>query len=266
MSSPLRLFNYAELPMYVAPVEVRQASEQWLRQVCRILDVEREHPEWPGLDSLWLAPQLLLAQACGYPLMTRLRGRVKLIGRPAYELPYATAGNHRSLLLARADDGRVSLADYRGSRAVINDDTSNTGMNLLRQRVLAFRSGDRFFATVGRSGGHQHSLRWLREGRADLAAVDCVTFAYLSRFAVQEVLGLKVVALSAESPCLPYIGSVNLSEQQLLCVREAMNQALHDLPLVGAVLGVDRVLAATAADYEVLLQYEREAEDKGFEL
>lgn len=252
--------------MYVAPAEVRQANEQWLTRVCRILGVGRERAEWPGLDSLWLAPQLLLTQTCGYPLMTRLRGRVKIIGRPAYELPYATAGNHRSLLLARVGDGRVSLADYSGSRGVINDDTSNTGMNLLRQRLLALRSGDRFFASVGRSGGHQQSLRWLREGRADLAAVDSVTFAYLSRFAAQEVLGLKVVAVSAQSPCLPYIGSVNLSEQQQVGVREAMNQALQDLPQVGAVLGVERVLPATAADYEVLLHYEREAVDTGFEL
>lgn len=266
MSRSLQAYNQAELPMYVAAAEVRQANELWLAHICRILDIDRERADWPGIEAIWLAPHLLLTQTCGYPLVTMLRGRVKVIGKPVYELPYATGGHHRSLLLARGDDGRTSLADYCNSRGVINEDNSNTGMNLFRHRLLALRKGGRFFATLERSGGHQESVRWLREGRADLAAVDSVMFAYLSRFAAREVQGLKVVALSAVSPCLPYIGSVDLSEGHCECIRSAMNQALQDLPRVGAVLGIDRVLPGTATDYEVLLQYAREAADAGFEL
>lgn len=252
--------------MYVAPGEVRQANEQWLAEVCRILGVIRRKAEWPGLDSLWLAPQLLLTQSCGYPLMTRLRGQVKVIGRPSHDLPHASGGNHHSLLLSREGDGRSLLAEYYGSAGVINEDTSNTGMNLLRQRLLALRKEGRFFAAVGRSGGHRESLRWLRERRADLAAVDSITFAYLSRFAPAEVTGLKIVALSAQSPCLPYIGSVGLTEVQVLLIRQAMNQALLDLPWVRSVLGIDSVLPAAQADYEVVLSYEQQARAAGFTL
>jgi hypothetical protein len=52
-----------------------------------------------------LSPDLLLTQTCGY-LMTLLRDQVRIVGRPRYELPDASAGNHCSLILSRADDAR----------------------------------------------------------------------------------------------------------------------------------------------------------------
>src|SRR5207253_7112883 len=72
---------YAELPMYVAPEQVRQANEQWLTRILERLGVARRSAEGLELMQLWLAPQLLLTQTCGYPLMTALRGRVRVIGR-----------------------------------------------------------------------------------------------------------------------------------------------------------------------------------------
>ena len=52
----------------------------------------------------------------------------------------------------------------------------------------------------------------MAEGRADLAAIDSVTYDYLARFAPAEVAGLSVIARSAPSPTLPYIGALGLSD------------------------------------------------------
>ncbi|EJN25149.1 hypothetical protein PMI35_04082, partial [Pseudomonas sp. GM78] len=84
---------YAELLMYVAPEPVRQANERWLSRILERLGATRRNAEGLSLMDLWLSPHLLLTQTCGYPLMTALRARVRIIGRPRYELPDASGGS-----------------------------------------------------------------------------------------------------------------------------------------------------------------------------
>ncbi|KAF1010477.1 MAG: hypothetical protein GAK32_01476 [Pseudomonas fluorescens] len=256
--------HYAELLMYVAPARIQQAGEAWLSRIFERLGVRRLGAGHLDLRALWRSPELLLSQTCGYPLMTELRGQVRLIGRPRYELPHSSAGHHCSLLLTREDNDREALADFAGSRGVINGHDSNSGMNLLRERLAPLQQGGRFFASVRISGAHRESLRWLREDRADLAAIDSVTYDYLARFAPEEVAGLRIVTRSAPSPTLPYIGATGLSEQGVLEIRQAMNQALQDLPDVVDTLGIHAVLPAQEADYQVLMDYQQQAQAAGY--
>ncbi len=256
--------RYAELLMYVAPHEVQEANERWIERIVEKLGVRRGSARDLELMQLWLSPQLLFTQTCGYPLMTLLRGQVKLIGRPRYEFEHASGGTHCSLLLSHEREGRRTLEDFYDSRGVINDEGSNSGMNLLRHSLAPLHQDGRFFDSVGQSGAHRESLRWLREDLADLAAVDSVTFAYLARFAPHEVAGLRVVARSALSPCLPYITHAETSVEAIEGIRAAMNQALQELPDVAATLGLSEVLPACEADYQVLLDYRDEAQALGF--
>ncbi|AVE05373.1 phosphate ABC transporter substrate-binding protein [Pseudomonas palleroniana] len=256
--------HYAELRMYVAPEAIQQANDQWLTRIFEHLALRRLNADHLDLPGVWLAPQLLMAQTCGYPLMTQLRGQVRVIGRPRYELPHSSGGEHCSLLLTRDDNPRHTLADFYNSRGVINGHDSNSGMNLLRERLAPLQRDGRFFATVDISGAHRESLRWLREDRADLAAIDSVTYDYLARFSPQEVAGLRIVAHSAPSPTLPYIGARGLQDAQVTAIRLAMNQALEDLPQVAKILGVQEVLAASEDDYRVLLDYQRQAIASGY--
>ena len=258
--------HHAELPMYPAPEPIRVANEQWLTRILEHLGHSRLDATNLMLAELWLSPDLLLTQTCGYPLMTALRGRVRVIGRPRYELPEASAGQHCSLILGRADDPRDTLAEFCHSRGVINSEDSNSGMNLLRQRLAPLQRNGRFFASVGISGGHRESLRWLRENLADLAAIDSVTFAYIARHAPEEVSGLRVVARSALSPTLPFITAAGASDEQVERLLQVMNQTLHELPEVVQTLGLPEVLPATESDYEVLLDYQRDAEAQGYGL
>ncbi|WP_448649883.1 phosphate/phosphite/phosphonate ABC transporter substrate-binding protein [Pseudomonas fluorescens] len=256
--------HYAELLMYVAPAAVQQANQQWLARIFERLNLTRGNADHLDLHALWLAPELLVTQTCGYPLMTQLRGQVRVIGRPRYELAHGSKGEHCSLLLTRDDNPRSALADFYNSRGVINGHDSNSGMNLLRERLAPLQRDGRFFASVGISGAHRESLRWLRENLADLAAIDSVTYDYLARFAPQEVAGLRIVTHSAPSPTLPYIGPLQLSDEQVLRIREAMNLALQDLPQVVETLGIQEVLPASEDDYQVLLGYQQHAASVGY--
>lgn len=256
--------HIAELLMYVAPEPIRQANERWLALILERLNSARLEAQNLSLPDIWLSPDLLLTQTCGYPLMTALRGQVRVVGCPRYELPDANGGNHCSLLISRADDARRTLPAFFDSRGVINGEDSNSGMNLLRHRLAPLHREGRFFASVGISGSHRESLRWLRDDLADLAAIDSVTFAYLARHAEEEVTGLRVIARSAFSPTLPYITAVTASDQQLEALRRVMNSALHELPEVAEVLGLQEILPASDGDYQVLLDYRQEAESLGY--
>jgi ABC-type phosphate/phosphonate transport system substrate-binding protein len=253
--------GHAELLMYPAPEPVREAGERWLARTLQLLEAERL--PWTGTDlhALFRSPDLLLTQTCGYPLMTQLRGQVRLVGRPDFDLPHSDNGEHCSLLLVRDDEPRDSLQALRGCRGAANSLDSNTGMNLLRHALAPLQQNGHFFSNLELSGSHRQSLAWLREGRVDLIAVDSVTFAYLALYAAEEVASLRLLQTSAPSPTLPYITAAD--EAQAERIRVALNQALVDEPEVAQVLRIRQVLPASEVDYQVLLTYERHAAELG---
>jgi ABC-type phosphate/phosphonate transport system substrate-binding protein len=255
--------GFAELLMYVAPPRVQAAQEAWLTRVLELLSADRLDAQGLDLKQLWLSPSLLMTQTCGYPLMTALRGQVQVVGRPVYRLPNSAGGNHCSVLVARSDDPRQRLEDFRGSHGLLNSRDSNSGMNLFRHALAPLQQEGKFFARVSLTGGHRNSLAEIKAGRGDLAAIDSVTFDYLAREASEEVSGIKVIGRTAQGPCLPYI---TRRGGDATAIRDAMNQALKDLPDVARVLAIDEVIPTSEAVYEVLLQYEREGEVFVFDL
>ncbi|MFR0692922.1 phosphate/phosphite/phosphonate ABC transporter substrate-binding protein [Enterobacterales bacterium AE_CKDN230030158-1A_HGKHYDSX7] len=253
--------SLAELPMYTAPAVIRDASEAWITRTLELLGVRRGRWQGDDLHALFLAPDLLFTQTCGYPLMTALRGRVRLVGRPDFTLPHSAHGEHCSLLLVREDEPRGDLQALRGCRGAANNPDSNTGMNLLRHALVPWQRDGRYFSELHWSGSHRQSLAWLREGRVDLVAVDSVTFAYLALHSAEETTGIRLLQRSAPSPALPYITAGD--EALATDIRAAMNLALQQHPALLSALGIRQVLPAAEADYEVLLDYQREAAERG---
>lgn len=251
----------AELPMYTAPEAVRHTSEAWIAHTLELLGVRRQRWQGDDLHALFLTPDLLFTQTCGYPLITALRGRVRLVGRPDFDLPHSAGGEHCSLLLVREDEPRNDLDSLRGCRGAANNPDSNTGMNLLRHALAPWQRDGRYFSELQWSGSHRQSLAWLREGSVDLIAMDSVTFAYLALHSPAETRGVRLLQRSAPSPALPYITAAD--EADARDIREAMNQALEQHPQLSTALRIRRILPVVEADYQVLLDYEREAVSLG---
>lgn len=253
----------SDLSMYLAPARVLQAQHAWLERILEILGERRGQKQIVDLAAHWLSPDLLLSQTCGYPFVTSLRGKVRLIGRPSYELTHSSGGDHCSVLLCRADSAVTDLAGFQGRHGLINAWDSNSGMNLLRH-TLAGISDRGFFSTLTVTGSHRESLRRLKEGEGDLASIDSVTYDYLARDHSAEIDGLRILVRSARSPCLPYITSIGQTAADAVSIRNAMNEALGQLPEVSRDLAIKEVLPASEADYECLLEYERSAASRGF--
>ncbi|WP_246883025.1 PhnD/SsuA/transferrin family substrate-binding protein [Pseudomonas sp. Tri1] len=157
----------------------------------------------------------------------------------------------------------TDLAGFQGSHGLINAQDSNSGMNLLRH-TLAGISARGFFSRLTLTGSHRESMRMLKDGDGDLASVDSVTYDYLARDNSDEIEGLRILARSVRSPCLPYITSIRRTPADVDSIRKAMNEALSQLPEISRDLAIKEVLPASEADYECLLEYERSAAHCGF--
>ncbi|MGP6270745.1 PhnD/SsuA/transferrin family substrate-binding protein [Pseudomonas paraeruginosa] len=254
----------AALDMYVEPDCVRQAGRGFIDEVCRRLGVRRCAPAAAELAVQWRQPNLLFAQACGYPLVTQLQGQVAVLAVPSYDLADCAPGEHCSLFVAAEGEARRRLDEFRDTRLALNGHDSNSGMNLLRHALAPLGRDVAFFAEVRISGGHVRSLAMVAAGEAELTSVDALTFAYLQRHAPERLAGLRVLGRSAPSPALPLITSLRWSATQRRELFEALNLTLVECPELARTLALKSFLPAGEEHYRILLDYERQAEGWGY--
>ena len=76
-------------------------------------------------------------------------------------------------------------------------------MNLFRATIAPVAGGGAFFRAIMVTGSHEASVAAVAEGLADLAAIDCVSFALLERGRPELIERVAVVAESPRSPSLP---------------------------------------------------------------
>ena len=229
-------------------------------------DVPDALDETVAHDAAWCDPRLLLAQTCGYPLATRLAGRVRVVATPVYDHPGCQGALNGSFVIVRADAAFANLAELRGQVAAINDRTSNSGMNLLRHTIAPHAMGGRFFARVVESGSHRASLALVASGAADVAAIDCVTFGNLARFAPEAVAGVRILAETAKTPGLPLITRADASADAVEALRRAL-LAFADEPAAAPlrdVLGLSGFAVLPDGTYDAVLALEREAVALGY--
>lgn len=175
---------------------------------------------WPA----WEAPDLVLSQTCGYPFRARLHDRVAYVGTPDYGVEGCPPGYYRSVLVARADDPRCTLAEFDGARFAFNEALSQSGWAAPQTHVAGLGLTLR---PVLKSGGHRLSARAVAEGQADLAALDAVTWRMLQGDE-PAVARLKPVGLTDPTPGLPLIAAAGTdTEATFAAVAEAI-AALSD--------------------------------------
>lgn len=220
------------------------------------------------LDAIWTAPDLLLAQTCGYPLTARLGEAVDLVATPVYDAPGCEGAWHRSALIVRRDDPATDLGALSGRRAAINAPDSNTGMNLLRAAVAPLARNEHFFGQVIETGAHARSVWAVIAGHADIAAIDAVTLALLrDRFPAID-RRLRVLGWTAATPGLPLITSARQPAATIAALRCALADVLAD-PALAATRAALRLVGITVlarTDYNVVPALERAARIAGYPL
>lgn len=185
--------------------------------------------DWPSdLDAAWLAPDLLLSQTCGYPLRRQLAGKIRLVGVPCYNAPGCSGFLYSSLLIVDADSPYHDLADLAGKVAAINEIGSQSGYSALRHSVAPLAQAGRFFADVIETGRHEHSIDAVRDGGADIAAIDSVTLALLQRYQPERLAGIRIIGQTAPVAGLPFITALSRPPADVARLQRGLQRTFID--------------------------------------
>jgi ABC-type phosphate/phosphonate transport system substrate-binding protein len=190
-------------------------------------------PDELDFRTVWLHPQLLFAQTCWGPMEQGLSRHVQVTGQPGYDGFEGGQGEFYSSAILMRSEGQAHASPAAGGRAAIP-------LDLLRSRRLAFNSPDSMSGIIALSrdleamgattnlfservetGGHRDSIVAVAEGRADVCAIDCRTWAMAQRFerAAQDV---QVVGWTKRRKGLPYITAAGVSNDLLARLRAAL--------------------------------------------
>lgn len=174
----------------------------------------------------WTSPHFFFGQACGYDVRMAYANHLTAMATPCYDVPGCRGNCYRSFVVVRDNSSFRSVEDLRGKRCVINTPTSHSGMNVLRALVAPIHCDGRFFGDVQLSGAHEQSLQEIQSGRADVAAVDCVTWALLSRYRPGEISGTRIIHETDPVPAPPYVTAADVDAEILQAMRTVLTDVM----------------------------------------
>jgi len=237
----------ASLPMYT-----HQRLEAEHRRYWQLIHAALKNS---GMDSpaeltpggkryeIWKDPDLVLSQTCGMPYRNDLHGVVTLVGTPDFGLADCRPGFYRSVIVVRRDDPRHDMEAFRDATFAFNGEDSQSGFAapFAHAKALGF-----WFENRIKSGVHLRSAQFVAEGRADIAALDAVTWRLVERYEAC-ASSLRVLETTAQTPGLPYITALNRDGGMIF---DAVARAIAGLsePDRGA-LGLKGIIRIPAKDY-----------------
>jgi ABC-type phosphate/phosphonate transport system substrate-binding protein len=191
----------ASLPMYDWP-EFREHTNAFWAGFRRHshLNIALDHES--QYSDAWHQPELIFSQSCGYPFTHEFKGLLKYVATPHYVCEGCTGSNYSSFILARK---AAPLQDFRGQIPAINSLDSMSGMLALKLTFAPFVNSGEFFDRKLITGGHRNSLLAVREGDADVCAVDAVCVALAEKYRPDMLEGLVKIAHSPMVPSLPFV-------------------------------------------------------------
>jgi ABC-type phosphate/phosphonate transport system substrate-binding protein len=184
-----------------------------------------------ALPDQWAHPDLVAAQTCGWPLVTRLGTSVRVVGAFQYAIPEARGERYRSTLIARS-----RRDTFVGATAAVNAPDSLSGWVSLVTAIEGI--GGRWCGRVVPTGSHLESIRLVHEGRADIASIDSVTLAHIAMVRPALTNSLITVGFGPWVPSLPVITAVSTTDEQLSDLRSALAAAIADAPQAAATLRI----------------------------
>ena len=150
-------------------------------------------------------PSLWFGHTCGYPLMTRLRDSLMPINVPIFDVAGCDQKFYSSYLIVPANSNINSLQNCRGLRAVINASDSNSGMNVLRHAISRVNHQGSFFSAIRVSGSHLQSLTEIANHRADIAAIDCISYRLIEDAWPELTARVRSIGFTEKTCGLPFV-------------------------------------------------------------
>ena len=216
-------------------------------------------------DETYRDRALLLGHACGYPWLKKWAATHRPVCVPLFAVDGCEGARYSSWFITSANSTVTDLASARGKSVAVNNADSNSGMNVLRHALAELCDGEKFFAEVLMSGSHQQSIELVASERAQLAAIDAITFAFAMTEQPALQKRIRIIGQSAHTTAPPFIAPLGVSENDYPVITDALNECLrcldekhrHTLKLRG-------FQQVTTTDYDSILALEKFAQERGY--
>jgi len=201
----------------------------WSATASRCSWLPRELTRTSDPTKLWQSDGAFVSQTCGWPLVTRLAEKVRVVGAFRQTTPESASHFYRSVVVGRVDG---TPFDFQGSVAAVNEMESLSGWVSLIAAIHGPQESWR--GQVRESGSHAESVRMLCRGEADIASIDSVTLAHLRRIEPEAINSLFVICNGPLVPCLPIIAHHSITDLQLSELRNALSESTRDQKIADA--------------------------------
>jgi len=211
-------------------------------------------------------PLLFIGHTCGYPLMRNFRDDLTPVCVPVFDVAGCDGTFYCSVFIVAADSDIESLSDCYARVAAMNDSESNSGMNLLRHAIAPLSRGKAYFSAVPKTGSHLQSFTDIAKIRADIAAIDCVSYQLIVDSRPDMAARVRSIGFSERTCGLPFVmpkrllGSVDkedLTAGLNLAVSKLAGEYRERLHLQG----FERV---DIEDYQGIVDLESTAQQQGY--
>jgi ABC-type phosphate/phosphonate transport system substrate-binding protein len=248
------MFAAASLPMYDWP-EIRPFTDEFWAGFARHAGLAGALQRSSSHAAAWRSPSLVFSQTCGYPLTHEFNGLLSYVATPHYLAEGCAGPRYCSFILARE---HLALQDLRAAKPAVNSMDSMSGMLALKVVFAPFAKAGEFFAPALVTGSHRASMQAVREGRADVCAIDAVCVGLARKHYTADLEGLVEIARSPQVPSLPFVTRAG----DAAALREALRATVEDRTLAEAraalLLGDVSVLPPDA--YDMIPQLEAKAQ------
>lgn len=254
----------ASFPMYNIP-EIRAAQSALWKGIATHLKSEgvEEVPDDLAHDcplaALLSDKNMLISQCCGYDIVQRYRETLVLVAAPIFDVAECSGHEYSSLIVVAEGSPYQDVLDMRGSIAAANGPESHSGMSSLRHLVAPKSLNGSFFGSVIYSGGHVQSLHLIQSGKADVAAIDSVTYTLLERYRPSATESIRKLGRTFFAPAPPYVTHIDRESDTLRRLKIALQNAFRDPDLeacrtallLKGIGDVDRKTYEKILDFEV---------------
>lgn len=201
-----------------------------------------------GLPYVWKADCSMPLELLAAPVMQGQRYQ----GQPVYF----------SDVVVRHDSPVQSLDDLQGSTWAYNEPGSHSGYYVTRYTLATRGKGSGFFGKVLQSGAHQNSLQLILTGEIDASAIDSTVLELELHRRPAIANHIRVIDTFGPSPIPPWVISTRVPPTLRHQLRQLFLK-MHTHPEGQAILAqglIDRFVAVTDADYDLIRQMAQQAE------
>ncbi len=160
---------------------------------------------------------------------------------------------YRSYIIAGPGVEGERFDDLKGRSFAFTDPLSNTGYLYPMSRLAdSGESAEVFFTETRFTHAHDYSIRAVRLGTVDAAAVESPVFEFMRKSAPEELAGIRVIEISPEYGMPPVVAPASLAIEERVALRRVLLR-MHGDSLGRAALSalhIDRFREGDPAAYD----------------